>query len=1198
MAYINRKDNINGEHFRTGNNNFARNNFGYAKPLNIIVKETVPPDSEMLPIWAAYFNMARYNMYTTLVHIAAATGLSDGENMENRMDHMRVLDEAVAPEVELRLRKLLCSHFPFISWMCSARDNKSDINGEYEDLLVSLRDLRYCLKTLSFTLNYYRNLYSHSRAIETRSEELIARSRKSERRTGLYLKKICTVSARRVKMRFSDKDNRGQTGMIDDSSLKFITEGKVIIHTKIEDGKKIRESEDNPNYFLNPLVLDPNGMLRDGTNPERLSTVGKMQLVCLLLEKKYITEFLTQSRFLDAFKGDAKAPRLSDRRLILEVFSDLRLRMPQKKIDSTRDDVQVALDMLNELKKCPNELFDLLGPEDRASFSVMSSTGEPVLLRRSSDRFTQLALQWFDVNKAFSRIRFQVNAGVFRYLFNERKTCLDGKTRLRVLQEPLNCFGRIQEVEDVRASHRDGNGGPWSGFEIKGCDEAARNDADCLPYINDARTRYLVDGDNISIRFGEDGESSGDYIPAIGLEDGKYRIDCRPAQCTLSRYELQAMLFLHLLDPGKDGELAPVEKIIIDKVESYRRLFVDIRDGRLKPSTPDEAALGSQLTANYGIAMSDIPDKLKDYLLGKVDDRKGFKAYRNRLIDTLREETDYRISRLSENLKAMSSDRNKPGKRGFVQLRPGSLASFIAKDIVFFQEGNGDRKMTGLNFSVMQGLIATFGSREGATADDLRNVFRSSGLIAANGMCGTHPFLATAFSAGAGNTVALYGEYLKARKAYLSGIIPDTAAFLHADRMKWAVRDDTYYREYADRCLRRPVMLPCRLFESAIRERLLSLEGDNAETLKEVIREAGDRCNSAYMIDSYFFYVKDDNPQVFHGVCEGDMVHTFGHRFFHIVRKNLKTAKFILEGLRNDEANSHKTYIDALTLAIGWARKNPLTKPAANVRGTKPKGLSLDDTAAMIKRAFNEYSATEKVLRRYVVQDELLFMAAMKTISGMLGVVSNEWKLGSIGPRTGSVLDTVLPSVRTRARFNNVKRNAETHEKVREDTVEFTIEQRNVPLKDYGDVYRLLADERLYGLLKYHRNDVILASDLKSELDSYDRRRVGVFKDILDYEEKVTAGVSLRQLCEAMSEVGSRDIDFKVMQHFDAENDDLTRNELKTIRNAFCHNSYPDNEVRSFTLGTRRTLHEAEVPGTADEVSDRAREISSKTRRR
>ena len=92
MAYINRKGKTYGGYSKQVNHNIARNYFGYPKPLNIIVKETVPPDSEMLPIWAAYFNMARYNMYTTLVHIAAATGLSDGENMENRMDHMRVLD--------------------------------------------------------------------------------------------------------------------------------------------------------------------------------------------------------------------------------------------------------------------------------------------------------------------------------------------------------------------------------------------------------------------------------------------------------------------------------------------------------------------------------------------------------------------------------------------------------------------------------------------------------------------------------------------------------------------------------------------------------------------------------------------------------------------------------------------------------------------------------------------------------------------------------------------------------------------------------------------------------------------------------------------------------------------------------------------------------------------------------------------------
>ncbi|MGM9789759.1 MAG: type VI-B CRISPR-associated RNA-guided ribonuclease Cas13b [Candidatus Cryptobacteroides sp.] len=1176
----------------------AHNHNGYPKPLNIIVKENVLPDSAMLPIWAAYFNMARYNMYTTLIHIAAATGLSDDENKENRMDLMRVLNEAVDPEVELSLRRLICIHFPFVNWMCTAHGSDRDADVEYEDLMASLQDLRDCLKTITFTLNHYRNLYSHSRTIETRSEDIIAKSRKSERRTGLYLKKICTISARRVKTRFSDKDNRGQAGMIDEGSLKFITEGKVIIKAKMMNGKpvldkngrKTRESKDNPNYFLNPLVLDPNGVMKDGTNPERLSTVGKMQFVCLLLEKKYITEFLTRSRFLDAFKGDAPAPRLSDRRLILEVLSDLRIRMPKKKIDSTRNDIQVALDMLNELKKCPDELFDLLGPEDRASFSIESTTGETFLLRRSSDRFTQLALQWFDADKSLIRIRFQLNAGVFRYLFNESKTCLDGKTRLRVLQEPLNCFGRVQEVEEKRISHRDGKGGPWAGFKIKGFDDAVRNDKDSLPYINDAGTRYLVDGDNIGIRFGEDGESSGDYIPAINPGDGRYRVNCRPAQCTMSIYELPAMLFLHLLDPGNEGEPAPVEKIIIDNVEAFRRLFTDIRNGKLTPKGQDTIALDAELSTEYGIALNEVPEKLRDYLLGKVDDRSGFRAYRTNLIKKLKEDTDRRVQRLRDDLEAMCGDMNKPGKPRFVQLRPGSLASFIAKDIVFFQEGNADQKMTGLNFSVMQGLIATFGSRDGATADDLKSAFRSAGLIAANGACGTHPFLAVAFNAGANNTVTLYREYLKARQAYLSGNIPETAAFLHSDRMKWAERNDSFYREYAGRCLERPVMLPRRIFESAIRARLLSLEGKNADTLKEVIREAGDRCNSAYMIDSYFFYVKDDNPQVFHGACEGDMDHTFGHRFFQIVRKNVNTAEFILAGLRKDKEKSHRTYIDALTMAIDWAKKNPLPKPATRVIGPKTKVLTREETAAMIKRAFNEFTATEKTLRRYTVQDEVLFMAAMKTIENTIAVKGNnaqshyaqgkEWKLGSIGPRTESVLNTVIPSVKTDVMLNGA--------------VQFTIEQRDVTLMDYGDIYRLLADRRIADLLKYHNGDVVQASDLKKELDAYDNRRVGVFKDIMDYERKVTSGIKNRQLCDSMPKAHSKTVDFKVMQLFDDNNDELTKVELRTIRNAFCHNSYPDKEVKS-PDGTR-SLHKAEVPGTADTVSDRIRTISRNTK--
>lgn len=1058
----------------------------------------------------------------------------------------------------------------------------------YEGYPISIKDLRGCLKTISFTLNFFRNYYSHTRHVEYRSENIIAESRKSEELTGIYLKKVCTVATRRVKSRFSDKRNKGQAGMIDDQSLKFITEQKGKVGTI--NGE--RQFISNPDYFLNPLVLVNEDILQNGTNPERLSTVGKIQLICLLLDKKYITEFLTQSGFLNAFDNNSNAPKLSKRRLILEVLSDLRIRMPKKTIDSTRNDIQVALDMLNELKKCPNELFDLLSPKDKATFNIESSTGETILLRRSSDRFTPLVLQWFDTNKTFKKIRFQVNAGVFRYLFNDNKTCIDGKTRLRVLQEPLNCFGRIQEVEDSRESNRDGNDGPWKGYEIKGFDEAARNDVNCLPYINDSRTRYLITEDNIGIRFSGDDEACGNYFPRIDEKNGKYKVTCLPAQCMISIYELQAMLFLHLLNPGDDGGIAPVEKIIIDKVESYRRFFSDIKNGLLTPSGLTESSLNDKLTSTYGISLSDIPDKMKDYLLKKNNKGRGFNAYRDRLIETLKEETEYRIKRLEENLNSTNSDTNKPGKPGYVQIKPGSLASFISKDIVFFQECNADQKMTGLNFSVMQGLIATFGSQEGATTDDLRMAFRKSGLIAANGSCGTHPFLAIAFNAGVKNTVDLYKEYLNARKSYLSGIIPDNAPFLHADRIRWAVNDDAYYKDYAERCLQRPVILPRRLFEASIRANLLSLEGKNADLLKEVINNAGNHCNSAFMIDSYFYYIKDDSPQVFHGACEGDMIHTYGHRFFQVVRRNLKNAEAILSKLEKD-SNTHNTYIGALSDAICWAKENPI-KPTFSVGRSRLNNHSENEIAAMIKRAFNEYMATEKTLRRYVIQDELLFLAAMKTIKSKLGVPDSEWKLGSIGSKSGSILDKELPLIQTPAKFSNIKRRP--NKTITKDLVELVIEQHNVSIKDYGEIYRILADERLYGLLKYHKNETVLASDLKNEIEKYDEKRVKVFEDIMNYEKKITNGVTDRQLCESMDRGQAKDIDFKVMQTFDTMNDNLTKMELRSIRNAFCHNSYPDVNAFDNSSGKTKRIHNADIPGTAEEMSERVNDISSKTK--
>lgn len=1186
-------------------------NFGYSKPLNILLKESLLPESEMHPIWAAYSNMARCNYFNTLDYIANSVGLGDGENLENQIDKMKILNEPLDPEVELKVRRMLFQHFPFLTCACSKKIEKSGNDTVSDEEVqkkqtVSISEIRKCLKSFSFTLNYLRNYYSHSRSVETRSEDIILKSRQSEKQTGLYLKTFTTVSARIIKDRFSGDKNSLQKGMLNEDSLSFITDGKVKFVKKRdikgntivdERGGTVKEAIENENYFLYPLYKPKKDAIKD----DRLSPVGKIMLICLFLEKKYISEFLMQAHFLQAFKTEAKAPLLSDQRILLEVMSALRFRAPKRKVDSTVDSFQVALDMLNELKKCPAELYELLGNEDRAAFNVTSSTGEPVLLRRSSDRFTQLALQWFDVNKEFKSIRFQINAGVFRYLFNDNKSCIDGKMRKRVLQEPLNGFGRIQEVEEIRQHCKNGDSSPWEGYDVKGFGEIQHNDADCLPYINDARTRYLIDGDNIGLRFSTEKSDNGDYLPIIEKTDRRYRVTCKPAQAIISRFELPAMLFYHLLNHGDKNEIAPVESIIMESVKNYRKLFEDIRDGILVPEGLSESDLGEKFKNNYSINITDVPEKICEYLLGRIDSRGGFKAYKKRTVDSLLEQTEYRIKRINKDFETIKSDRNKPGKPGYVQIKPGALAGFIAQDLILFQEGSASQKMTGLNFSVMQGSIASFGSYDGITILDLNTIFKAAGLVAHNGDCGTHPFLANVMESSPANTIDFYKKYLAERKKYLSGNVPDTAPFLHADRVRWAVRDDAFYRAYAGRCLERPIMLPRQLFESHIREYLMSLKGCKAEALKAVLIEAGNHCNTTFMIQKYFEIIKEDFPQAFHGVYEGDIDHAYGYRFFILVRKYQKEALKIRKDLLSSK-DQHKVYTTELKRALDWAKDNPLqdSEDSTTLRPTAPRP-QFEEISKKLKGTFKSYMDTEKTLRRYVIQDELMYMAAMESVKSKLETPNiGDFMLGDVSPQGDSVLNCIYPSVRTHVTFRKVIRDNKTHEVTNTISVPVTIEQNNIKLKDYGDVFKLIHDNRLESILESHQNEIISAKELEDELKSYDNRRVGVFKDIMDYEKKVTDGVSDSELRGAFNKVNSKSMDFKVMMYFDKGNDELTKQELRQIRNAFCHNFYPPKEVYVGTYSDRKTrqLHEGKLPGTAETVADRVNTISKTTKKR
>lgn len=1139
------------------------------------------PADQMHKFWAAYLNMARYNLFMTLSHIGKTIGvfrekdIKDSNNKiikyrdnEEGIPNMTILNDALQPEQENKATALFIHHFPFLKYL-HTKETADDAP------VASLPEMRIIVKNLAVSLHEYRNQYSHYRYIDNRDDYELARIYQNEFFCGNHLFNINVVSTRLIKERYSSVKNTVQKGMIDSDSLAFITDGKVKFTKKLDDnhrpvldknGHFVKAAEKNPSHFLYPYT--------NNNGRKRLSDMGLIQLTCLFLDKKYITEFLSQCRFLDAFSAKAESPRLSEQRIMLEVLSALRIRLPQKKLSINEGELQISLDILNELKKCPQELYDMLGPEDKSLFQTESTTGEPVLQTRLTDRFPQLALSWIDSTKAFNNIRFQVNSGFFRYVFNNDKKCIDGLGRPRILQEPLNGFARKQKLEARRLDKLDGvDNGLWQGYVIFNTEDHGAIQPDDLPHISNSRTRYLFDGDNIGMRFDE-------FIPEISkLTDNRYKVPSRQSDCIISKFELPALLFHLFVTRKHNGQDNATENLIKHTVASYRRLFTDIRDGILVPGEQ------SSIPDRYGIRYEDVPEKIREYLGNRQVSNK-FKAYKASLIARLIEETQYKQNKLQEATEAAKSDDNMPGRRNYIRLMPGSYASFLAQDIVFMQEADAEDKLTGLNYNIMQSSLATFNRDVQGAKIEIARLLMKAGLISSTMGKGTHPFLWKVINDDkVVDCVTFYNIYLETRLDYLLGDIPDSATFLHPDKKKWAERDASFYRNLASRYLQRPVILPRRLFEDDIRDILLSIKAGNDknpdnmhQAIKEAIKDG--RCNTSYMIFEYVYDYLEDCQQQFYGIFKGDMDHKHAFGFHSSVLKNLTMAKRVLQELKNDRKNSHLSYASALSDAIKWAVEQ--TQAPVNVRGNRRKPqqqMDYETFKSVLKRKYNVYTDTEKKFRRYAVQDCVLYLTAMQTINSFLQIPDGiDAALGGMCGDTQSILEMPV-NISTVSPFKS-KGEGKVH-----------LVQKGVKIKDYGDIFRLLRDGgRLERLLYLHSGEEISVDSIREELDIYDRKRADVFDDLLDYERKITTGLPDEEL---MDEKGR--IDFKATLAADSVNTQICKDTLSKVRNAFGHNQYPwpQNDVSGSK--EKFTLHNCEISGTAEIITQKVKDIVEAT---
>lgn len=1083
---------------------------------NTCSKIYLPTESkgEMKYIYGTYAEMAFHNLYSTIDHIYTlvfkeslkAATLRFQRNYNPEYEEWQLDDfgnkalwntafhdlQNGKPEEKAKAIKLMRKHFPFLEPMLDYARKRSEVkhfDSDAETFRV-LHDMMIVLREM-------RNEYAHFKIV-AKPDQI-----KSFVDCELFiingLKNTYDGSKRVVKDRFSFSEN----------DMKPYDRLKVENDFSRRDkygkpSKKVVERTDYK-YRIDTVAK------QEGTT--HFSVYGVLSFLSLFLEKKYIQIFADKLHCINR----------NDKKFIVEMLAVYRLHLPVNKLSCEKDANALGLDMLNELRKCPKELFELLPPERQEEFRVDVEGEEDgkVLMMRHSDRFAYFAMRYIDAIHALDnaaegvKIRFQLALGKYFYKFYNKR-CIDSTSadRVRSLQKDLNGFGILTDVDKKREE-------VWGNF-IRRFEDVHQNTENEKPYITDHHANYVMNGNRIGMRIMQEGEEM--LLPELN-ENG---VRCVPPTCWLSTYELPALILLTMMDKTKPAT------IIAECVNTYKRLFTDISEGKLIPQN-SKADVEAILTERYnGIKFCDIPKNMQNYLTKKnIDIRKAFNKWAAEFIDQLIEQTEYKLDKFDDQSKTVSHTKdNKIGKKRYVEIKPGHLAEFLARDIMFFQPVNKDNsnKLTGLNYQVLQSALATF---QDGNIDSIVRMLGSAHIINNVDASLNHPFLAKVVRGyrTPRNINELYKQYLQERKQYLQIAKRNISGyakihFLHANQSKWAAHNEQFYRALASRYLKdeycgtefdKPIELPRGLFENEIRKQLRQLNNAKLNVLA-----ADNTKNVAYLIYAYFMNAKEDDAQTFYNYPRC-------YPLFNTLGK---------KGRGGDDFYKSMQEIYELYPVLG----DVIEKHVSGVQLSYKDRISLaekqQDEREKLRRQAHVMRETEKIIRRYKVQDTLVFLMAESLLFADTAGVDKQGKLSRLSAlqlkdiAESNVLSEKMPffAVTVTSRRGWTK----------------TVYQENLKLKNYSQFYRFLYDRRIPTLFDMTMEKNVERQDIERELEAYDRVHPEILKTTFEIEKayyKEHPEVSYAKFSE-------------IVNSDESLSDDEAKR-VSNIRNSFSHVSYP-----------------------------------------
>lgn len=727
-----------------------------------------------------FFNMGRHNAYLIIHYIYKCVYKEELKIEENQLSQFCLKVKAKSknkPDELAKVKKLLLSHFPFLAYYENADREKRERKTQKEYQNNSIRDERvggrsdggrwdkkvkerpYLSEKKTYTSNSDKSsdnaiLDSHI-CLETLSQFLEALNQlRNETAHYKHPKKStllpdfqemykCGIKEAQRRMNYEDKDI---LHLFEDPHYKLIEAEKLteaVGLTKVNGQTRINGQ----------MGVDKLTKVDKPAEGDKLTEIGIYYFSCLFLDKK--NGYLLLSRvkgFKDRNKSSEKYKSAT-----LEAFTQFHCQVPYPKLESSN----VAMDMLNELNRCPRQLYQVLSQDDKAKFVATDTEKEEdsdevpePIMKRSEDRFPYFALRYFEemsrlgLSGQLDQITFQLFLGR-KYVQNSHTKIINGTERTHNLLKNMHVFGNLPFYRKEEAyEFYEGNDlvefyapayrivGNRIGLVLR----------DVLPNYAIPKTNQGNDGNrgNQTNR-GTQANQANRIIQTTPKKNNKdencVNGNCKNKNCPdaiLSTHELSALFFYNFLH--KKGWIkTATHQFIQDYLDRFRCFINDLQSGKIDPVSRSQSIQkskrhdakelaniswkSSQLQKcldRYGLKVSWIPDACREYLLNY----KG--SSHERIIKdkfaSMKKDAERKLKRLnsfkekcaeggqghSEEIKTISL-KNK-------QIRIGELAQELARDLVFLtppqavENSDAKKKINNLEFDILQKMLAYFPS--------------------------------------------------------------------------------------------------------------------------------------------------------------------------------------------------------------------------------------------------------------------------------------------------------------------------------------------------------------------------------------------------------------------------------------------------------------------------------------------------------